>query len=148
MVTSTTDTNTAEQIVGGYIKLELASYYYGNTAPTCFNIFRNKQTTDWRNILYFQGIIDQQNGLTPSYYWAELCNEWPKIYDVENNEWKEDALNFPSCLDWWLDFIDTDSSLNQFSVNAIGRRSYSTTDSKCNCVFEPDITNIIMINTL
>ena len=141
-VTTNADTNAADQIVGGYVKLQLATFY------SSFSMYHGKGTTDWRNILYFQGIVDQQNGLTPSYYWAELCNEWPKIYDVEKNEWKEDALNFPSCLDWWLDFIDTDASLNQFSVNAIGRRSYSTTDSKCNCVFEPDIPNIIMINTL
>ena len=139
--TSSTE-NDSNQIISGYIKLPLATYY-----PT-FTIYRTKDSTDWRNVLYFQGLLDSQNGLNTNYYWAEMCNEWPKLYDIENNEWKDETLNFPSSLDWWLDIIDNDAALNQFSVNAIGRRSYSTTDSNCNCVFEPDIPDFIMVNTI
>ena len=140
------DENNSDEIISGYMKLPLATYYYGITGSKCFTIFNHKQTTDWRNILYFQGLIDQQNGLTPGYYWAELCNEWPKIYDIENNDWYDGVLDSPSSLDWWLDIIDNDAELNKFSVDAIGRRSYAKTDSGCNCVFEPDIPDIVMVN--
>ena len=103
-------------------------------------------TTDWRNILYFQDMFAAAQGIQTSYYWAEMYNEWPKIYDIENDQWIEGVLDSPSSLDWWLDIIDNDSALTKFSVDAIGRRSYAKTESDCNCVFEPDIPDIIMVN--
>ena len=101
---------------------------------------------EWRQILYFQDFIAEYNGLDKSYYYAEMYNEWPKIYDIEHNTWLEGVLNSPSSLDWWLDLSDNDGATNKFSVDAIGRRSYAKTESSCNCVFEPDIPNIIMVN--
>ena len=127
-------------IVSDYIRLPLASYY--GTGE-----FEIPIQTDWRNILYFQGVFDSAQGLTTNYYWAELCNEWPKLYDIENNVWQDGVLDFPSSFDWWLDLIDNDSTITKFSVDNIGRRSYSIVDSKCNCVFEPDIPDVIMVNT-
>lgn len=143
-----------EQIVGGYIKPPLATYYYGINPPEegeedhRFFIYRAGSTTDWRNILYFNCLRADAEGHDAGYYWAEMKNEWPKIYDVEHNRWYQEALDFPASLDWWLDFIDNDAMMNKFAIDAIGRRSYATTDTKCNCVFEPDIPDIIMINTL
>lgn len=129
----------------GYIKMPLATYYED------FTVSKN---TDWRNILYYRGLQDWLRGLTDNnrtnaeagYYWAEMCNEWPKLYDVENNHWIEGVLEAPSSFDWWIDFIDNEPELNKFSVDAIGRRSYSTTDETCNCVFEPDIPDVIIVN--
>ena len=135
-VSTTLDEN--RKIKSGYIKMPLATYYLANT-------FSVPTTTDWRNILYFQGLQESNLSLDTNYYWAELCNEWPKIYNIENNTWIDGVLDSPSSLDWWLDIIDNDSTLSQFSVNAIGRRSYAKTDNDCNCVFEPDIPDIIMV---
>ena len=153
--------STAQDGVAGYLKMELATYYpKGNFVlpgpDSSQDPYNTQQKTDWRNILYFQGVLDSANGLN-NYYWAEMCNEWPKIYNVEESRhdgesnhglsWYDGVLDMPSSLDWWLDFIDNDSELNKFSVNAIGRRSYAKTDTNCNCVFEPDIPDIIMVNT-
>ena len=85
-------------------------------------------------------------GYNTNPYWAEMCNEWPKIYDVEHNQWIDGALDVPTGLDWWLDFIDNDAILNKFSVSNIGRRGYVKTDTSCNCVFEPDIPDILIID--
>jgi hypothetical protein len=134
--TVTTDTNATS----GYVQIKNATYFLNNTFVVPIN-------TDWRNILYFQGIQAEINGTDTGYYWAELCNEWPKIYDVEHDEWYEEALKDPTSLDWWLDFIDNDSLLNQFSVDVIGRRSYAKTDTECNCVFEPIIPDIFIVDT-
>ena len=143
---TTTQTNT-EQAVAGYIKMPLATYYgvdiINNESVGQFSI---PTTTDWRNILYFQDMFAAAQGIQTSYYWAEMYNEWPKIYDIENDQWIEGVLDSPSSLDWWLDIIDNDSALTKFSVDAIGRRSYAKTESDCNCVFEPDIPDIIMVN--
>ena len=153
------NTNTSN---AGYIKMPLATVYGANTVKGHFVL---PTTTNWRNILYYQGLLDAQNGLGTNYYWAEMCNEWPKLYDVEkhvvsdpsqdpeghdpsnpDNDWIDGALDIPTSFDWWIDFIDNDSVLNKFCVNNIGRRSYSKTDTSCNCVFEPDIPAIVMVN--
>lgn len=131
----------------GYLKMPLGVYYgvgdFIIPGPTAEGV----QQTNWRNILYFQDLYAAAQGLQTSDYWAEMYNEWPKIYDIEHNDWYEGCLDIPSSLDWWLDIIDNDSNLNKFSISNIGKRSYVTTDNKCNCVFEPDIPDVIMINT-
>ena len=127
----------------GYVKLKLATYYSLSTPETSFIISKN---TDWRNILYWQGVIAAFIGTDTGYYWAELCNEWPKLFDVENGSYYPDKIANPSSFDWWLDIIDDDSDLNKFCVNNIGRRSYAKSDSGCNCVFEPLIPNLVMVN--
>ena len=124
----------------GYVALDLATWYKGD------NAFIVDKDTDWRNILYWQGLIASKTGSDTGYYWAELCNEWPKLYDVENGEYYEDKITAPSAFDWWLDFIDNDVILNKFSVKNIGRRSFSRVETDCNCVFEPNIPDIIMVN--
>lgn len=129
-----------------YIKMPLATYYAAGQFIIPGPDENGNQQTDWRNILYFSGVYASAQGLDSGYYWAELCNEWPKIYDIEHNKWDQEALDFPASLDWWLDLIDNDSLLTKFSVNNIGRRSYSTVVSECNCVFEPDIPDVIMVD--
>lgn len=136
---SSSDYNTDSVAKAGYVKMQLATYYAAGT-------FSIPSTTNWRNILYFQGVLDSAKGLDTNYYWAELCNEWPKIYDIEHDDWIDGVLDSPSSLDWWLDIIDNDSVMNKFSVNTIGRRSYAKTDNDCNCVFEPDIPDVIIVN--
>ena len=125
----------------GYVKLELATWYKDT------NSFTVDQDTDWRNILYWQGLIAARTGTDTGLYWAELCNEWPKLFDIENGEYYEDKIAAPSSFDWWLDLIDDDAELNKFSISNIGKRSYAKTDTTCNCVFEPAIPDILMVDT-
>lgn len=97
--------------------------------------------TDWRTILYLQGIVAEPTGTGSNYYYSELYNEWPKMYDIENGEWLTDKKN----LDFYLDFIDTDSPIGQLSVYNIGRRSMVVDDKNINCIFENDIVDCILI---
>ena len=132
------------KINAGYLQMELATCYGAELSKPTFSISVN---TDWRNILYFSDMVAAAQGQETSYYWAEMYNEWPKIYDIENDQWIEGVLDSPSSLDWWLDFIDNDVFLNKFNISSIGRRSYAKTESDCNCVFEPDIPNIVLVDT-
>ena len=160
-VNSSTSTDTTSEstvtVNAGYVKMELATCYGAGLPNDNFILHPN---TDWRNILYFRDMIAAAQGLDTSYYWAEMYNEWPKIYDIEfedydeithelrgSGRWIEGVLDSPSSLDWWLDFIDNNAYLNQFNINNIGRRSYAKTESDCNCVFEPDIPNIVIVDT-
>ena len=42
--------------------------------------------------------------------------------------------------------IDDDAAVGQYNVQNIGRRSEVVSDDKINCVFEPDVPDIIFIN--
>ena len=104
-------------------------------------------TTDWRTQLYFQGVTAEPFGTESNFYYAELLNEWPKIYDIENGKFKQDTFKNPSEINYYLDFIDTQTSVSQFAVDNIGRRTKILNEGKnVNCVFEAWIPDVILIN--
>lgn len=56
-----------------------------------------------------------------------------------------DVYTNPEKLRFWLDIIDTDATIGQYSVNRIGRRTKITEDSKVNEVFSREIHDIVFI---
>lgn len=115
------------------------------------------RTTDWRSELYLQGVAAEPLGINSNYYYAELANEWPKLYDlkasssIENGEtiyegaFRPEVLKDQSSIDYYLDFIDTDSKISEIAVNNIGRRSIVKSSNDINCIFEPDIPDYVLI---
>ena len=105
--------------------------------------------TDWRTVLYLQGVESDLLGTDTSYYYTELANEWRKLYDITGNPqgFRESVKACPTDIDFFLDFIDTQDGLNQYSVSNIGRRSKVVVDESINCMFEPEVNDIIFINT-
>jgi len=104
-------------------------------------------TTDWRTELYLSGSAAEPLGIDSNYYYTELKNEWPKLYDVQNGEFYADAINYPWDIDFFLDFIDTGAAVSEISISNIGRRTKVVVDSDVNCVFEPDIPDLVLLNT-
>jgi len=49
-------------------------------------------------------------------------------------------------LDYFLDFIDTNSEIQYISKKEIGKRSYSIQSEELNCVFEPVMPDVVLIN--
>ena len=109
---------------------------------------------DWRQLLYED---------TSSYYNLELSNEWPKLYNCDNNNlapiyndvgvqidlenlntWKTAAINDPTSIDYFLDFIDTTSGLNELNVQNIGRRTKVLIDNTINCLFAPTVPGYVI----
>lgn len=112
-------------------------------------------TFDWRTFLYLQGLQANANGTDPGYYFAELEAFWPMEYDLAREKQKffgaeEDNKVLHKTLsqgNYFLDFIDAASSqLGQYSVNAIGRRVNTTYDENINCLFAPEIPNVVILN--
>ena len=103
--------------------------------------------TDYRTELYMAGVASQPFGLDSNYYYTELKNQWPKLYNMRgsNPGFFKENLQQPNNIDFFLDFIDTTSSLAQFSVNNIGRRTAVLVDDMVNCIFEPDNPDIVII---
>ena len=102
-------------------------------------------TSDYRTELYFSGIDKQPFGLDSNYYFTQLKNEWPKIYNIETGKFKNANKNAANNLDYYLDLIDSSAAISEFSVNNIGRRTVTIVDDKINCIFEPEIPNLILI---
>lgn len=113
------------------------------------------KTTDWRSELYLQGVIAEPLGIESNYYYEELKNEWPKLYNLKatyNDEedcyegaFKPEVIERPTDIDYWLDFIDSDAAIGVFNVNSIGRRSLVENKNEYNCIFESEIPDYVLI---
>lgn len=115
-------------------------------------------TTDWRTELYFQGVAAEPFGTESNYYYPELKNEWPKIYEIKPDVYNSQTSSYENHsgfrpeylqditqINYFLDFIDSDSDVMNFSVNNIGRRGCVINDNNVNCVFEPSVPDVILI---
>ena len=110
------------------------------------------KTKDWRTELYLQGVTAQPYGTESNYYYTELINEWPKIFElVQNGQYYQDRMldevsKNPEKVDFFLDIIDSNTKIGQFQVNNIGRRTKVLNEGEnVNCVFEPQIPDIILL---
>jgi len=103
------------------------------------------KATDYRTELYMAGVANEPFGLDSNYYYTELKNEWPKLYDMRNQKFFEEVIDQPSDIDFFLDFIDTPTAISEFSVQNIGRRTTTLVDDSINCIFEPDNPDIVII---
>lgn len=111
-------------------------------------------TADWRTELYMRGVDNQPLGLDSNYYFPELKNEWTKIYDIKGNTRQDNLPGFrtqieddPSQVDYFLDFIDSPTAIDQFSVENIGRRTTVLVDDTINCIFMPDHPDIVLLQS-
>lgn len=100
---------------------------------------------NWRTALYLQGLEAEPLSYDRPYYDQELYNEWPKIYDVENGKYYEEAEAYPNKLDFYLDIIDSGARIAELSVSNIGRRTVVINDNSVNCLFEPIVPDFVVI---
>jgi hypothetical protein len=112
------------------------------------------KTYDWRTELYVQGLRAVNLGTDQGYYYAELASGWTAIYDIDNNsfygEAEDDGKHSTTALtdgDFFLDFIDPSSTaLGEFSVSNIGRRTNATYSEDINCLFQPEVPEVVFVN--
>ena len=104
------------------------------------------RTYDWREELYMQGIAASSTGSDYSYYFTELVWEWPKIWDFDTHDFKQNIKENPAQVDYFLDIIDPSSDIGQYNVRNIGRRGVVVSEDKINCVFEQIVPDYILIN--
>jgi hypothetical protein len=121
----------------GYMPVENPIYY------------EKYYTKDWRTELYVQGLKAVNLGTDANYYYAELASGWTEIYDIDNQEFYAESQGGAALTDgnYYLDFIDpSTSALGEFSVANIGRRSDVVEDDDVNCLFAPEIPNVVFVN--
>lgn len=110
-------------------------------------------TKDWRTELYLKGMQAlANNSVDRGYYFEELRAFWPQIYDLKNQQFwgeAEDSSIQARVLtdgNYYLDFIDSAGSLGKYSVSNIGRRTDVVVNEDVNCLFEPEVPNIVFLN--
>lgn len=115
------------------------------------NLVRSDITnTDWIEPIYNQ---NKQLKIDVDFYFEELDAFWPQIYDLENQKFygqEEEQTLHPQTLadgNYYLDFIEPSTSgLGQYSVQNIGRRTEVLVNQDINCLFQPEIPNVIWLN--
>ena len=106
---------------------------------------------DFRTELYLQGLISTEtNGSASNRYYAELKNEWAKLFElVLQDDHYEDRLRFTNPaeanLDYYLDIIEPFGTSGQFAIDIIGPRSKVWSENGVNCIFEQEPPEIILI---
>ena len=115
------------------------------------------KTTDWRSELYLQGVQSEPFGTKSNYYYTELMNEWPKLYNMQAKteiinedivylgEFYPEVVQSIEDIDFYLDFIDSGAEISKFNISSIGRRQKVIVDNDVNCVFDPDVPDYILI---
>lgn len=104
-----------------------------------------KPCNEWREEIYRQAIA----GLGETAYDAELIKEWRKLFDTMREDWEEsgwwnpEVENHPQSIDFWLDFIDGSSQIEQYSVEEVGRRTKVVNDKDAKTVFNKPVPDII-----
>lgn len=109
---------------------------------------KNQGDYDWRCELYFSGLLSEKTGIKYNNYYIELMNEWLKLYNITDDGVIERSKRLEEqgeTLDYYLDFIDSNSKIGQLSIDKIGKRTKVLADDKINCIFEPEIPNVVIL---
>ena len=80
------------------------------------------------------------------YYFTELLNEWPKLFNLKTQTFYNSVKGNPSSIDFWLDMIDDSAAIGEYSVSNIGRRSLVVSEEEINCVFEQEVPDVVFID--
>lgn len=130
------------------------NYYHFLPQGDNLTIIKDYKPKDWRILLLFGlGFLNQgnknenNNSNNDNVYQPELGTEWPPIYDIEEDKFKEEVINKPDTMNYFLDFIDSDAAISEFSISNIGRRSKVIKDDTVNCIFEHYIPDVILLKT-
>lgn len=144
------------QSTEGAIKLKPIIYSSTIGYPNQNTILGEYYTLDWRTYLYLYGQYANVMGTDPGPYFSDLEAFWPYEYNLNR-----DKQCFIDELDnnlevqykqltngnFFFDIIDaSSSSLGEFSVKNIGRRLDVVNDENINCLFEPEIPNVVFLN--
>lgn len=118
-------------------------------------VYNDYYATDWRTFLLCYGLEATANGTDPGAYYSDLVSFWPAEYDLRRENQKffgeeeDQSIHYKSLTtgNYYFDIIDANSSsLGMYSVENIGRRTEIVNDNNVNCLFAPEIPNVVFLN--
>lgn len=110
---------------------------------------------DWRTALYLYGLQGEVDGTDKGAYYEDLSTFWPQEYCLDPNNQcfkttmneNTESYNILSNGNFYLDFIDAENAnLGEYSIDNIGRREDVVSNDDINCLFLPEIPNIVFLN--
>lgn len=119
-----------------------------------------KPCNEWREELYRQALLNQENANEAGYYDAELLAYWRSNFDTLNEEWEKEwneqigspwngwnpgIYIDPGLLVYWLDFIDSYPLITNYSVNQIGRRTKAISKDNIKLLYKLEVPDVIFI---
>jgi len=144
----------------GYLQLYLKKEEDLNDpdAEKDYNIFPYDKyyAIDWRTYLYCYGLVANANGTDPGPYFQDLEAFWPLEYNLRREtqkffgeEQEDQSIKYKTLTqgNFYFDMIDAStSSLGDYGVQNIGRRVDVYNNEDVNCLFAPEIPNIVFLN--
>lgn len=127
------------------------------------NLENDRLPFEWREELYRMALKAHGTADEGTYYDAELRAEWREIFDPNNDiffsNWREqfggtprwtgytrEIVTDPSSIRYWIDIIESNTHLGQYSVNRIGRRSVVEDNSQIHEVLTRQTPGILFID--
>ena len=136
--------------------LEENPIIYSATVPDFSgNILGEYHAIDWRTFLYLYGLEANALGLDPGPYYQDIYSFWPNEYDLRRDkqcffgEDNDKVIQYKTLAqgNFYFDIIDaSSSSLGEYSVQNIGRRMDVYHEDSINCLFRPEIPNVVFLN--
>ena len=109
----------------------------------------------------YQRYLDSPNfnmlGKVSSYYpvlaktgitYYESYSDFDMDENSDNKYWNYSVQNAPETLNFWFDFLDSDSELSQFSVPVVGNRPKAINDSSVKAIYFRDIPNVLFTDNI
>ena len=91
-------------------------------------------------------------GTTTDYYpilMKTVIPYYEEYYDFDTKtHWNYAVQNAPETLNFWIDFLDTDGELSQYSIPVVGNRSKSINDSLVKAIYFRDIPNVLFTDNI
>ena len=139
-----------ELIIGTQAEMAQVIDDYNLEAETLFlteGLVEIYKPTDWRVELYMRGLQKRAHGIRPDIYESEVLDYLDLIYDFYKQEYKDDIVNNPNSLIYYIDFLEPVENLHDCSVDVVGPRVYSYQQDKVNKIYSNyDVPNLILIN--
>ena len=134
----------------------IALYYYENdeeyyditTLPSNLQklFFNNNK---YERFLYATPLDKNGNPINETSAKETVINYYEERYDYILDTtskycyWTKDLINAPAQLNFWFDFLDANSELGQFSVQAVGDRVKAVNDTSVTAIYFRQVPNLV-----
>ena len=101
---------------------------------------------DWRAELYLQGLEVKQKQQRPDIYQQELLDLFDSIYNFKEKVFKADLVYHPNSLQYFFDFLEPNSRIEDCSVDVLGPKVYSYQQDKLDRLYNPNVPDKVILD--
>lgn len=84
-------------------------------------------------------------------FYTDLISFWREIYNPEgldedgfhDGPWHENVTDYPELLNFWIDFLDTTGTTNNYKISAIGSRAKVVNDNDVKAIYFRGVPDVI-----